>query len=148
MKRWDEFREPDGPPQFELDGWIAPAPFERLCGIEIKRAADGEAELVMPFLVKLSMGAGIMHGGAVTTLADTAVAMAIKSILPAGSHFVTGSLSIELMAPVMRGTLTARGRVLSREGRRIETEAQVFDDSGRQVARLTAPFTVLREGPA
>ncbi len=148
MKRFEDPRDPEGPSQFELDGWIAPSPFEKLCGMEIVEAREGNAILTMPFRVKLSMGAGLMHGGALTALADTAVAMAIKSILPEGSHFVTSGLTVRFLAPVRRGTVTARARVVSREGRNIETVAEVYDEEGRKVTELSAPFKVLREGPA
>jgi uncharacterized protein (TIGR00369 family) len=148
MKRFEDPRDPEGPSQFELDGWIAPSPFEKLCGMEIVEARGGEAVLTMPFRVKLSMGAGLMHGGALTSLADTAVAMAIKSLLPEGSHFVTSGMSVRFLAPVRKGTVTARARVVRRDGRTIETVAEVFDDEGRKVTELHAPFKVLREGPA
>ena len=65
---------------FELPEWIACAPFEEYLGMRIEDAAAGEAVLSMPFKVKLAQDKGVMHGGAVTALADTAVAMAIKSV--------------------------------------------------------------------
>jgi len=41
-----------------------------------------------------------MHGGALTALADTAVAMAIKSLLLEGTRFATIKLVMEFLAPV------------------------------------------------
>ena len=93
--------------QFELDGWIDTAPFEDLVGLKIEEAIAGRAVLSVLFRVKLAMGGGFMHGGAITTLADTAVAMAIKSLLPPGTIFATTELTTRFFAPVKQGLVTA-----------------------------------------
>ena len=62
----EELRQPDVT-QFELEEWIDSSPFEILLGMQIERAADGQALLSMPFTVKLANGGGVMHGGAMTT---------------------------------------------------------------------------------
>ncbi len=71
-----------GPHRVRLEQWISCAPFERLLNMEIVEAKDGHAVLTMPFFYDLAQGAGLMHGGALVSLADTAVVMAIKSLLP------------------------------------------------------------------
>jgi len=48
-----------GPHQFQMEGWVSRAPFERLLHIEIVEAADGRAMLKMPFLVDFAQGAGL-----------------------------------------------------------------------------------------
>ncbi|MDW7709554.1 MAG: PaaI family thioesterase [Deferrisomatales bacterium] len=145
---WDELRDPEaGEPQFALSAWIAPAPFEELCGLEILEAAEGRAVLRMPFRVKLSQGAGLLHGGAVTTLADTAVAMAIKSLLPEGTHFATVEMTTRFRAPVVRGTAEARARVTRFEGRDLEGEAEVYAEGGTLVATFGSRFRLARGQP-
>jgi acyl-coenzyme A thioesterase PaaI-like protein len=84
----DSARQPDVR-QFELADWIDTAPLEDLIGLEIKQASAGKAVLSVPFLVKLSNGGGVMHGGVLVALADTAVAMAIKSLLPQETVFAS-----------------------------------------------------------
>lgn len=144
-ERWEEMRDPEAdPPQFALPGWIATAPFERFCGLEIVEAAQGRALLRMPFRVKLAQGAGLLHGGAVTTLADTAVAMAIKSLLPEGSHFATVEMTTCLRAPILRGTVEARARVVRFEGRDLEGEAEVYDEAGKLAATFHSRFRLAR----
>jgi len=59
----------------------------------------------MPFTVKLANGGGVMHGGAMTSLPDTAVAMAIKSQLPSGTTFATTGLTMIFVAPVISGVV-------------------------------------------
>lgn len=130
---------------FELPGWIACAPFEEYLGMKIDKAAEGRAILTMPFTVKLSQGVGFMHGGAITALADTAVAMAIKSVLPEGSNFVTMDLGLKFHAPVRSGLVKAEARIVERDERNIKGEAEVFDEEGVKVATFTSVFRVRRQ---
>src|SRR6266702_3008356 len=102
---------------FELPAWIACAPFEEYLGMCIEEAGEGRAVLSMRFTVRHAQGKGLMHGGAVTALADTAVAMAIKSMLPEDSHFVTTELCLKFHAPILGGTVRAEARVAEQDER-------------------------------
>lgn len=130
--------------QFQLDAWIDSSPFEKLLGLEIVEAEAGQAVLSLPFTVKLSNGGGVMHGGALTSLADTAVAMAIKSLLPENTDFVTTKLSVEFLAPVMEGVVTARARVSGPDGRTFHGQCELQGEEGEIYARMTTVFKVVR----
>lgn len=142
---WELLMDPEGELPFQLDSWIDLAPFERSLGMEIREAAEGTAVLTMPFTVKLAQGMGLLHGGALTSLADTAAAMAIKTLLPEGSHFATVSLRTEFLAPVRRGVVTARARAIREEDRTFRGEASVTDEEGREVARFVSMFKVAKQ---
>lgn len=143
-KVFDEDMEEGTPLPFELPGWIACAPFEEYLGMRVEEAEEGRATLIMPFKVKLAQGKGLMHGGAVTALADTAVAMAIKSILPEDTHFVTTDLSLKFYAPVRFGMLKAVARAVVVDERNIDGEAELFAGDGTKVAAFLAHFRVKR----
>lgn len=130
--------------QFEMTGWIDTAPFEDLVGLRIEMAAEGRAVLSLPFTVQLSQGGGVMHGGALVTLADTAVAMAIKSLLPVGTIFATTELTTCFLAPVREGRMTATATVRATKGRTFHGEAVVADAEGREVAHFSSVFRVAR----
>jgi acyl-CoA thioesterase len=134
-----------GPHQVTLEKWISCAPFEKLLGIDIIEADDGLSYLTMPFVYQLAQGQGMAHGGAIVTLADTAVAMAIKSILPPDSRFGTISLNAEFLGPVTKGILSARAEVTPLENRQVQGQAVVSDEDGRQVMRFSAMFKLGRE---
>ncbi|PLY01387.1 MAG: PaaI family thioesterase [Desulfuromonas sp.] len=123
--------------QFTLSGWVDTAPFEDLLQMQIVSAVDGQAVLRMPFTVKHAMGAGLMHGGALTSLADTAVAMAIKSLLPPGTHFATVDLQARFLAPVKSGEVRAEAQVRGPQGRDFNGEATLFDEDGVEVYRFS-----------
>jgi uncharacterized protein (TIGR00369 family) len=129
---------------FSLPGWIACAPFEQYLGMEIESAAGGRATLAMTFRVKHAQGKGLMHGGAVTALADTAVAMAVKSLLPAGTHFVTTEFCLKFHAPLRGGRVRAEAHTSWLDERNLEGIAEVHAADGTKAATFTAKFRVKR----
>ena len=134
-----------GPHRISMAGWISPAPFESLLNITIVEATEGRATLTMPFLVDYAQGAGLMHGGALVSLADTSVVMAIKSLLPPGSHFATIRLETEFLHPVKKGVVTARAQVISMLDRIIEGRATIYDEENRAVMHFASTFKIARQ---
>jgi len=134
-----------GPHHFQMEKWIGCAPFERLLHIEILEALDGRAVLTMPFLSDFSQGGGLMHGGALVSLADTAVVMAIKSVLPPMTHFGTISMESKFLYPVRKGIITARARVVEQHGRTFRGEATVTGEDGKAVLEFASVFKVARD---
>lgn len=133
------------PAPFQLPRWIACAPFEEYLEMAILESGEGRAVLTMPFKVKHAQGMGLMHGGAVTALADTAVAIAIKGLLPEGSQFVTMELNLKFHAPVTGGEVLAEARTEWLDERTIEGVAEVFNGVTK-VATFTSLFRVKRRG--
>lgn len=134
-----------GPHRFQMGAWISCAPFERLLNIEIAEASDGRAVLKMPFFIEYAQGGGLMHGGALVSLADTAVVMAIKSLVPVQSHFATITMETKFLAPVKRGIITAKARVTAREGRILKGRATVYDEEDRAVMEFSSVFKMARD---
>lgn len=127
---------------FELPEWIALAPFEEFLGMNINEAANGKAVLSMPFRAGLCQGKGLMHGGAVTSLADTALAIAIKTILPEGTFFATINMGLVFHAPVKWGTVTALARVSDQSDRDISGEVEILTEDGIKAATFKATFRI------
>ena len=135
-----------GPHHIKMDNWLSCAPFESLLQMEIESAADGHAVLSMPFFQQFSQGAGLLHGGALTSLADTAVAIACKSLLAPGTHFATLSLESTFLVPVQEGIVTAHAVVTKNETdrRTLHGQATVKDQNGKEVMRFTSLFRIAR----
>ena len=123
---------------------IARIPYAQLLGISFEDAAWGAATLTMTARPELERFGGIMHGGALASLADTASAFAVLSTLAAAEQTVTVDLTLHYLRPVNGGKLTARARVV-RCGRRLATvSVEIFDESGALV--VTALTTYLKLG--
>jgi acyl-CoA thioesterase len=134
-----------GPHRFCMPAWISCAPFEEMLGMEIVRADKGTAVLTMPFLRSLAQGAGLMHGGALVSLADTAVVMAIKSIVEPGTHFATIAMQSRFLHPVRKGILHARASIVERNGATLSGRCDVHDDDGRAVMIFSSVFKIARD---
>ncbi len=135
----------DAPLPFSLPEWIALSPFEEYLGMRIDEAAGGRAVLSMPFRAAHCQGAGLMHGGAIVSLADTALAMAIKSLLPRGTHFATIEMTLKFHAPVRWGMVRAIAEVGERGDRDIAGQVEIVTEEGIKDATFKAVFRVRRE---
>lgn len=121
---------------------IKRVPYAALLGINFEDATRGAATLSMNTRPELERFGGIMHGGALASLADSASAFAVLSTLDGGEQTVTVDLTLHYLRPVTEGKLTAHARVL-RAGRRVATvSVEVFDEAGALV--LTALTTYLK----
>ncbi|HET6973942.1 MAG TPA: PaaI family thioesterase [Pyrinomonadaceae bacterium] len=117
-------------------------PFAKLLGIEVDSAGPGHAVLSMKLHDDLMRNNGIAHGGAIATLIDSAMAIAIMAQLAEDERTVTVDLTIHYLRPISEGTARASARVV-RAGRRVITvSAELFDDAGKLSA--TAISTYLR----
>jgi acyl-CoA thioesterase len=136
-----------GPHTITARSWIDPAHFGRLLHIKIVASRDGTAVLTMPFLIDFAQGSGLMHGGALVSLADTAVVMAIKSLVPPGTHFATTSIETKFLYPVKSGVVTARARVTAKRQNRFYGRATLFNQNKRPVMEFRATFRMAKDGP-
>ena len=86
---------------------------------------------------------GIVHGGVLATLIDTATFWAAFLRLPDDSGLVNIDLKLNYLSPVADGTLTATGRCI-RAGRSLSyAEAGVTDADGKLVAHGTSTLKAL-----
>lgn len=110
-------------------------------GIEILEYTDGSSILKLPFDKKLTQPFGIMHGGALFSLADGACALAILSTMKEIKPFVTAEMKINYLEPVNSGDTFAYARVL-RKGRVVPIEVEL-KNSGILVAKAISTYIIL-----
>ena len=109
-------------------------PFAQLLGIELVAATNGTATLRLEIRSDLKQNHGVLHGGAMAALIDTATAFAIVSQLSRPEKFTTVDLSVNYLRPLTGGAATCQARVI-RAGRRLLTiSAEVHDDAGKLAA--------------
>jgi acyl-CoA thioesterase len=115
-------------------------PFAKLLGIEIESMEPGHAELTMQVREDLKRNGGIAHGGAIASLIDSAMAMAIVPMLGENERATTVDLTIHYLCPLSEGTARASARVV-RAGRRIITvSAELFDHQGKLAATAISTY--------
>jgi acyl-CoA thioesterase len=120
-----------------------PPPIWSLLGIEVVEMRDGYSKLIMPFSEKLTQPYGIVHGGAVFTLADSAAAVSIASFVEPNKKFVTVEMKINFLEPIKEGIIEARAVVL-RKGRIVPAEVDIINNQ-ELVAKAIATYIILDE---
>ena len=119
-------------------------PFCVKLGIEVQEIGDdGHAVLTMQYHGKLEQPYGVMHGGAIFTLADAAAAYAVAGTQERTKQFVTVEMKINYLAPVKDGIVEARARLL-KGGRVIPIDVDVFNEN-KLVAKAIATYIILDE---
>ena len=86
---------------------------------------------------------GVLHGGALMTLADSVGAVCAYLNLPSGTHTATTNSTTTLLGAVRGGTVTAIARPLHRGRSLIVVQTDLTDDAGRLVAQTTQSQAVL-----
>jgi uncharacterized protein (TIGR00369 family) len=123
---------------------LARVPYARLLGLEFVGAERGAATFALDWREELTRMEGILHGGAVFSLLDTAAAFAVITLLPPGARTVTVDFTVHFLRPFASGRLEARARVL-REGRRVCVIAvEATDQTGVLIS--TATTTYVKQG--
>jgi uncharacterized protein (TIGR00369 family) len=99
----------------------------------------------MDWSPSLCTAGGILHGGVVMALADSAGAACAVLNLPDGA---TGTTTVEsktnFLGAVRNGSVSATSTVLHRGGTTIVVETVVRDGAGKLVAKVTQTQLVLR----
>jgi len=119
-------------------------PYAGTLGLDVISASEDEVRARLAWEERLCTAGGILHGGALMSLADAAGAYCAFLNLPDGS---TGTATIESKTNFFRavrdGHVDATSRVLHRGRTTIVVETDLHDDAGKHVARVTQTQAVL-----
>jgi len=117
-------------------------PFYRLLGFEAVEVKEGFARLRMPVAEKLFQFQNAVHGGAIYSVADAAVAVALLTVSEPGEKALTIEGKVNFIAAVTEGYVEATGRIVHK-GRSIALgDAEVFRADGRLVAKGLITYTL------
>lgn len=119
---------------------IRTVPFARFLGLELEEVTTGTATLAVNIRKELTQNQGVVHGGAIASLIDTATAFAIISLLKPKERVSTVDLTISYLRPAVGGRLKAVARVV-RAGRRLfVVSAEVFDKQGKLITTALSTY--------
>jgi uncharacterized protein (TIGR00369 family) len=127
-------------------GTLAAAmPFAVALGVELTAASAEEVSGRLAWAPERCTTAGILHGGAIMTLADTLGAVCAFLNLPPGAGTSTIESKTNFFAAVRGGHVEAVARPLHVGRRTIVVQTDVRDASGRRVAQVTQTQAVLQD---
>jgi 1,4-dihydroxy-2-naphthoyl-CoA hydrolase len=129
----------------ELDALIALMPFAGQLGITLLDASADRVIAELAWAPGLCTSGGVMHGGALMTLADSAGALVAFLGLPDGATTATVTSTTQLFRPVRQGTVRAVSVPLHR-GRTMATVQTTLLDSADRLVAQTTQIQAIRPG--
>ena len=118
-------------------------PLAALLGFEAVEGSPDGVTLRGAWSAERCTAAGVLHGGYLMALADSAAATLAFLNLPEGATTSTIEGKTNFLAAVRGGAVTARATIVHRGRTTIVVQTDVTDDAGRLVARTLQTQAVL-----
>jgi 1,4-dihydroxy-2-naphthoyl-CoA hydrolase len=120
-------------------------PFAEALGITLDAAGPDEVRGRLAWAPERCTAAGLMHGGALMSLADTLGGVCAFLNLPEGAQTSTISSSTSFMRAVREGQVHGITRPLHTGRTVVVVQTELRDDEGRLVAQVTQSQAVLQD---
>ena len=115
-------------------------------GLNLVETGDGTATVEMTTTEDMANHSGFVHGGMISTLADSAMGRSLRTLTPGVVRAMSFDLKLNFISAAKIGeTLRATGRVVHAGRRTVVTECQVRGPAGKLVATASGTFPVTRE---
>lgn len=123
----------------------SPASFalRRFLGFDLSTTAPGRGEATLAIRDDHLNPNGVVHGGVLFTMIDTAMGLATMSVLPAGEICASIEVQIRYLRAVTSGDIRVEAEVLQRRRRIVHLEARTFTGGGELAALATGSFAVI-----
>ena len=122
--------------------WLGASPFVLQLGITVDKLDDGLAVLTMPFRQDLVTIGDVVHGGALSTLIDTAATAAAwaGADTSGGLRGTTVALTVNFVGAARSQDVTATARVVRRGKTLVFVDVEAAGADGGVVARGLATY--------
>ncbi|HEX3290192.1 MAG TPA: PaaI family thioesterase [Gaiella sp.] len=121
-------------------------PLAALLGFEGVEAGPRAVVLTGTWAEQRCTAAGVLHGGYLVALADSAAATLAFLNLPAGAATATIESKTNFLAAVREGKVTARAELVHAGRRTMVVQVDVTADDGRLVTRTLQTQAVIEGG--
>jgi uncharacterized protein (TIGR00369 family) len=115
-------------------------------GLKLVEAGDGTAVVDMATTEDMANHSGVVHGGMISTLADSAMGRSLRTLSPGVVRAMSFDLKLNFINAAKVGEkLRATGHVIHAGRRTVVAECRVEGSDGRLVATASATFAVTRD---
>jgi uncharacterized protein (TIGR00369 family) len=116
--------------------------FPRVVGLVLEEVRQDYARMRLPYRAELDQPAGVVHGGAIATLIDTAVVPAIGSGYPERRALFTINMLVQYMEPIVREDAVAEAWVEKRGKSTVFCRVEVWTTAGKCAATGSVVYKV------
>jgi uncharacterized protein (TIGR00369 family) len=121
----------------DLTALVALMPFAEHLGLSVDEASPERVIARLAWAPHLCTAGGVMHGGVLMSLADTAGALVTFLGLPEGSTTATITSTSQMFRPVRSGTVRVVAIPLHRGRTVVTAQSSLYDSEERLVAQTT-----------
>ena len=121
----------------DLDALVALVPFAGHLGLVLDEADASRVVARLDWAPHLCTSSGVMHGGVLMSLADTAGALVTFLGLPEGKTTATITSTSHMFRPVSSGTVRAVAVPLHLGRTTVSAQTSLYDSEERLVAHTT-----------
>jgi uncharacterized protein (TIGR00369 family) len=115
-------------------------------GLAVAETGEGMAVVEMTPTEDMANHSGFVHGGMISTLADSAMGRSVRTLKPGVIRAMSFDLKLSFIGAAKIGEkLRATGRVIHAGRRTVVTDCRIEGKDGRLVATASATFAVTRE---
>ena len=119
---------------------FAAVPYARFLGLQLGEVRRGEVSIHLDIRDELKQNQGVVHGGAIASLIDTASAFAVLTQIDPEERVTTTDLTIHYLRPAITGRIVATARIV-RGGRRLFVlSVDVHDSANALVATALTTY--------
>lgn len=121
-------------------------PFGELLGLTFTEMEQGRSQCQLEVKQALLNPYGVVHGGVISSLADTAMGGALFSTLSGAERCATVEMKVAFLQPATSGVLTCRAQVIHRTRRLGHVEAEVHHGH-ELIAKASGTFSIFEAKP-
>ncbi|MFA5912672.1 MAG: PaaI family thioesterase [Burkholderiales bacterium] len=124
-------------------------PYADLVGFTLRlgRRGSGSCSAALEVRPELLNPNGVVHGGALFSMADTVMGAALHTTLEPGEFCATVEIKMHFLQPVSKGRIRCSTRVVQR-GRRLAVLESHLSVGRKQVAQALGTFAIFAPRPA
>ena len=111
--------------------------YAKFLGLAMCETDGGQTAICLDVRDELKQNHGVVHGGAIASLIDTASAFAILAVLQENEKVTTTDLTIHYLRPVTSGRTVARAKIVRAGRRRFVVSVEVQNNGELAATAVT-----------
>lgn len=116
---------------------FATVAYAKFLGLELCELKSGEVTVCLNVRDELKQNHGVVHGGAIASLIDTASAFVILTAIDEQERVTTTDLAIHYLRPITAGRMLATARIIRGGRRRFVVNVEVQNDGSLAATAVT-----------
>jgi acyl-CoA thioesterase len=122
-------------------GVVKTTPYLKLLGIELVEIEPEKVVMQLEMREQLRQPHGLLHGGAIASLIDTAMAFAVVTRLTESEKASTVDLTVQYLRPHTEGKIVCTAKVLKAGKRLLFVSAEVENEQEKLIATALSTYT-------